>query len=353
MGNLFENEEIRYGNGYPSLVRFCAGNSRKPLVVFFPGWCHLGRISYGFPECKEEHFLAHWIVKRGYPFLATSYPINHPVYSNIYPEFTLTDWGEMTSQIVEEIISENNLIKEVIAIHWSASGQVIRSFNLACIAKGIKIRFGLGLEASPAMQVPYDRIKGLQKTDNNMVSLKKSHYPLFWQELEEQNSINGEVILNKKQFNEYFLGDVPIAVTGTDEFFERGKFINDAIRGLEDKSFFSFSEYPFVAVVSGNSHLSPYHPIVDKTTWSFLNTRKVYHDFVVNSQKNGSVLSQQRLKDLVMYTNSLSSRLTRVVSGNHFLFVGKMGARKVANTLEKFDSKIEDINKEIIGILYE
>lgn len=68
MKELYENEEIRLGKGYPSLVRFFNDNFEKPLVVFFPGWAHLGRISYGFPGSKEEHFLAKWITQNGYPF---------------------------------------------------------------------------------------------------------------------------------------------------------------------------------------------------------------------------------------------------------------------------------------------
>src|SRR3989304_1249466 len=105
---IYENEEIRIGNGFPSLVRFFQGNSTKPLVVFFPGWAHLGRISYGFPGCKKEHFLAHWLTEKGYPFLATSYPLDHAVYDRVYPEFTLTDWGKMAAEIVNQVIVEKS-----------------------------------------------------------------------------------------------------------------------------------------------------------------------------------------------------------------------------------------------------
>jgi hypothetical protein len=351
MGALFKNEEVRFGNGFPSLVRFFKGNPAKPLVVFFPGWSHLGRISYGFPGCKEEHFLAHWIVKKGYSFLATSYPIDHPVYSDVHPGFTLSDWGEMASQIVDQFISENRLKKEVIGINWSASGQVIRPFNVACIARGINVCFHLGIEATPAMQVPSDRVYGFKKTDNNMVSLKRSHYDLFWEELEEQSRRNGEEIINNKQYTDYILGDIPIAVTGTNEFFEDGRFTEDIKKGLEDKGFFSFTEYPLVAIISGDSSRSPYHPIVDKYTWGFINTRKIYHDFFVKSRKPGSEISEQKLKELVRYVNGVPNRLSKVISGNHFLFIGKKGTRNVANSLEKFECEVEKIKADISGIL--
>jgi len=86
MGAIFENEEIRLSNGFPSLLRFFKGDSQKPLVIFFPGWAHLGRISYGCPGCDERDFLAYWIVKKGYSFLATSYPIDHPLTQMFIPD---------------------------------------------------------------------------------------------------------------------------------------------------------------------------------------------------------------------------------------------------------------------------
>jgi len=205
MSALFEGEQIRSGNGYPSLIRFFEGDSDKPLVVFFPGWCHLGRISYGYPGCDESQFLAHWITKKGYSFLATSYPIDHQVYDRAYPEFTLTDWAEMVAQIVEEIISEHGLKKEIICINWSAAGQVIRPFNVAICKTGINLKFTLGAEASPGLQFPSDRRKGLRKTKKNLVSAKKFLYDFFWEEIEDQNSLNEQEIMDRMQFEKYFL----------------------------------------------------------------------------------------------------------------------------------------------------
>jgi hypothetical protein len=156
MGNLFDNEEIRYSGGYPSLVRFFEGDVSKPLVVFSPGWAHLGRISYGFPGSDEKNFLANWITKKGYPFLAVSYPIDHPVYDTVYPEFSLTDWGKMTAEIASVCISEYGLGNEIIGLSWSSAGQVIRPFNVACSSLGLEVFFHLGIEATPALTIPTD-----------------------------------------------------------------------------------------------------------------------------------------------------------------------------------------------------
>lgn len=351
MNALFEGEQIRFGSGYPSLIRFFEGEADKPLIVFFPGWSHLGRISYGFPECDESQFLAHWITKKGYSFIATSYPIDHPVYDKVYPGFTLTDWGEMVAQIVEEIISEYGLNQEIISINWSAAGQVIRPFNVAISKKGINLKFTLGTEASPGLQFPSDRTKGLRKTKKNLVSAKSFLYDFFWEEIEDQSSTNRQEIMDKKQYYKYFLGDIPIAITGANEFYTDGKFETNPLKAEKDKGFFSFAEYPMVASISGKSKIVPYHPIVDKYTWGFLMVRKIYHDIIVSSQSKGNVFTESTLRDLLKFIDNLPNRLSRRVPGNHFVLIGKKGARAIANSLEKFDSEIDKIKSDLSGIL--
>src|SRR3989304_2722742 len=249
---IYENEEIRIGNGFPSLVRFFQGNSTKPLVVFFPGWAHLGRISYDFPGCKKEHFLAHWLTQKGYPFLATSYPLDHAVYDRVYPEFTLTDWGEMAAEIVNLVIVENQLRKDVIGISWSAAGQVIRPFNVACKSLGINVLFHLGLETSPALLIPSDRIIGMKKTEKGTVSLKDSHYNLFWKEIEEQSQLNGEEVIPKENYLMDFLGDIPIALMETNECFENPLCVTKIVERFEKNPSERLQEGTRIANSSGD-----------------------------------------------------------------------------------------------------
>ena len=49
--------------------------------------------------------------------MSISYPLGHPVYDDVSPEFKLSDWGNMAAEITDQIISENKLGKEVIANH--------------------------------------------------------------------------------------------------------------------------------------------------------------------------------------------------------------------------------------------
>ncbi|MCI0454038.1 MAG: hypothetical protein L0Y68_03455 [Candidatus Dadabacteria bacterium] len=346
MKAIYENEEIRIGNGFPSLVRFFPGDPTKPLVVFVPGWAHLGRISYGFQGSNKEHFLAHWLKEMEYPFLATSYPIDHPVYDRVYAEFNLTSWGKMAAEIANQFILGDSLPKEVIGISWSAAGQMIKPFNTSCKELGLKVKFHLALEASPALIISSDRTIDMKKTKKYMVSLKDSHYDLFLKEIEEQSQLNGEELIPKENYLRDFLGDVPVALMGTNECFENGNFVTNVEKSMEDKNFFAFTDYPMIASISGDSKQAPYHPIIDKGTWGFLITRKVYHDCFARNQESLYQLPMGRFNELVQYVKNLPDRLHRTVSGNHFLFIGRYGAQKIGDYVRHFDKEIQEIEEE-------
>jgi hypothetical protein len=184
-----------------------------------------------------------------------------------------------------------------------------------------------------------------------MISLKESHYDLFWKEIEEEIGLNGEEIISEDDYMKYFVGDIPVGLMGTYEVFEDGKFKIDAEKSTEDKGFFNFGEYPLVAVISGDSALAPYHPIVDRCTWGFLVTRKIYHDYFFKRQAEGFRMSESKLKEFVGYISGLPDRLSENVPGYHFLFVGRKGAQKVSDLLEKFDREIVKIKWDISNIL--
>lgn len=61
---LYADEQIRYTNGYPAIIKFIEGDKDKPLVVFVPGSSHLARIAYGFSGSDPKDFLSFWIHKK-------------------------------------------------------------------------------------------------------------------------------------------------------------------------------------------------------------------------------------------------------------------------------------------------
>ena len=349
--NIFQGEELRFYNDYPFLCRFYIGEPGKPLVVFFPGWAHLARISYGIPGSDERDFLAHWILKKGYSFLAVSYPIRHPVFSDVYPGFGLTDWGDAVAAITSAYIEENGLNDDVISVHWSASGQVIRPFNVACGSIGINTRFALALEATPPIVISSDLTRGMKHTDKMLISLKYSHYTLFRDEILEQGDLNGKEIISQGEYVKHILGDIPVGIMGTTNVFTDGTIKEDIVKSFLDKNFFAFTDYPLTVIISGDSALSPYHSIVDRHTWSFINTRMLYHGHIARSLFQNKPLRKSDMRRLTKFVHSLPDRLNSVIPGNHFLFVGRKGARAVAAQLEMFDSEIVKIKTEMSGML--
>lgn len=184
-----------------------------------------------------------------------------------------------------------------------------------------------------------------------MISLEESHYELFWNELDEENRLNDEEIISKDDYLAYIVGDIPVGLMGTNEVFEKGRFKIDIERASRDKGFFNFSEYPLIAFISGDSALAPYHPIVDRTAWAFLIARKTYHDYYVKRQAEGFRISKSKLKRFITLIDELPGRLSGKVEGNHFLFVGRRGASRISELLEKFEREIEKIKEEISLIL--
>lgn len=139
--NLYPGEEIRMGDGYPALVKFVKGDPSKPTIVFVPGALSLARAAYGTPESNEQDFLAYWVNKKGYSFLAISYPLDNPVYENTFPDFSIQNWGKQDAEITKQLLEENDLNKNVILMGWSMGGMVPQSYNVAAKNLGINVEF--------------------------------------------------------------------------------------------------------------------------------------------------------------------------------------------------------------------
>jgi hypothetical protein len=102
--DLYPGEEMLATNGIETLNYFKAGAPDKPLMIFVPGGFHLARVAYGYPGGNERDFLAFWLGKRGYSFLGASYPTGNKVYSEVYPEFSIRDWGQQVATVAKHYV---------------------------------------------------------------------------------------------------------------------------------------------------------------------------------------------------------------------------------------------------------
>src|SRR5204862_1409349 len=117
--NLYDGEQLVEINKVETLFKFIKGSNKKPLIIFIPGAAHLARISYGFPQGKADDFLSYWLNKKGYNFLAISYPTDNQVYSKIYPSFNIRDWGNQAATVTKKIIDQYHLSNQVVVVGWS------------------------------------------------------------------------------------------------------------------------------------------------------------------------------------------------------------------------------------------
>src|SRR3990167_731286 len=134
---LYPGEKIKNTFGYPNLVKFINADKNKPLIIFIPGNSHLARISYGFPGCNQDDFLAYWFHKNGYPFLAISYPLGNSVFQKNYPSYSIDDWSKSIAEIARQTIEKNNLSKNIVVVAWSMGGELAQRINTHAKNKNI------------------------------------------------------------------------------------------------------------------------------------------------------------------------------------------------------------------------
>ena len=75
-----------------------------------------------YRKSDPKDFLAHWFKESGHPFLAVSYPIEHPVFEKVYPEFNNSDRAHQLIASARDILEQHNLGNKVILLLWSWAG---------------------------------------------------------------------------------------------------------------------------------------------------------------------------------------------------------------------------------------
>ena len=345
---LYPNEEILIGAGFPALTWFQKGvDPEKPLIVFIPGAAHLGRIAYGCPSCDEREFLAYWVLKRGFSFLAISYPLGHPVYDRVYPEFTIKDWGRQAAEITRIIINRQRLNNHVVAVGWSMAGKIAKPFNDAASELGIKVDFFVALAATPPLP---KLVPGLtertKRTPEGLANLA-DRYPWFVSSLKAQNDLNRKELIPLKTYREEFLGDFPINLLGTELRYRDGNFVSAIAESEQDMGSYEYARFPLTTVITNSSALDARHALTDESAWGMYTMQKIFQDYVASSGTVLESLEQQKWQCLRASLKALPARLTRTETGTHFFFVGAKGARATARDIETLSRQVRQIRKTI------
>ncbi|MCV0429948.1 MAG: alpha/beta fold hydrolase, partial [Roseibium sp.] len=342
--HMYPGETLAEAAGHQVLYAFEPGEAGKPLIVFVPGDAHLARIFYGYPGGKSEDFVAHWVKQAGYSFLAVSYPLANPVFSEVVPAYTIKDWGNQVAAVIASVTKKNQLSGPVIVAGWSMGGKIAASVGRAAKANGTDIAMFVAMSADPPVPgfLPPANVKSI-KLDENGYADRTPIYDWFLNAVTEQNTYNAHTIIPKNTYVEEFLGAVPIDLIDTGLVYENGELVSDIAKAIETSGAFSFSDYPFPVLVHDNSTSDFENVLLDASDWSFVRNRVLVERFM--GERKPTDLSAGEWQQLQLLVSASQQFFTEVVEGNHFFFIGEIGARKAMEKILTLHARVDSLPK--------
>lgn len=347
--DLYPGEEMLLTNGIETLAYFKAGDPEKPLVVFVPGGFHLARVAYGYPGGNERDFLAHWLTREGYSFLGASYPTGNKVYSNVYPAFSIRDWGKQVAATAKHYVDKYALSGEVIVLGWSAGGQIAQSVYEASQTEGLDMHLYVSLASTPPVPLLLAAPGAISKSKNGL-SAAPQFYDLFRKYVVAQDRLNGHEIMSWVTFESDVLGDIPVALNAImiASRYEDGDFVRDLDWALADTGALKVTDFPFVVTISGNRILDNDHALTDRGNWGLYQIQHLYRNLVLpvlSKSEKIDPLAWQKLMDSMNYATS--GALNARVPGNHFFWYGEVGARETVQQLDLLIMRAANLKADI------
>ncbi|MBB71160.1 MAG: hypothetical protein CMF50_02025 [Legionellales bacterium] len=334
--NLYPGETLQTINQTEVLTYFRPGDPEQPTIIFIPGNSHLARISYGFPDGKEDDFIAYWLHKQGYPFLAISYPLENPIFKKTYPDYTLQNWADSVIGATQKAIRENKLSNEIIVVGWSMAGELTPVLETKADEAGLELSLFIGL--SPAvplynLQPVGDFFEKLTPLSNGLANTMQ--FSDFFVEMKsQQEKQHGHTIIPDTVYTTQFIGNCPINIMGTSKRYSHQEFINNLADTLHDGHAEDITEYPHIAVIHGNPGSDLDYVQYSNYDWGSIILRK-YDSLCTSYEQNHNPL-----------TNPLSE-LIKTIDGNHMFFIGKENATTTAKTIDKLIKTNNDILNKI------
>ena len=352
-----EKLELVVGKGYQAqaLIYYRQGKKDKPLVVFIPGDANLARIAYGWPAGRKENFLAYWIHRLGYSFLAISYPIANPVFDHVYPGLSIANWADMNANIISTLREKKKITQPVVIMAWSMAGKVLVALSTSLHKKHIGILSAVSLSAT----VPFlNNIPGQSKTIKrgrynlaDRISIRKER---FTQSIRDQNSLNNQKVIPVNVYQSEFIGDPPVALIGTQYFYNKrtGRFYQDFAQVINNTRMFHYEDMPLVIIIRGDSQADPQHALIDQYTWGLYNEQSMYRKINRKLNKDFYKLSKRQWSSLQSLFSNMPQSLCYRIHGGHFFFVGEKGAHRTALSFEKGMDKIRIIKQKMDKLTY-
>jgi hypothetical protein len=351
--DLYTGEKIEKGAGFPAITYFAKGAEGAPLVVFIPGAHHMARVAYGGHKgARKEDFLAHWLNRKGYHFLAVSYPINIDKggLETNHPDFMIRDWGAQAAALARKKIDQHGLGNRMIVLGWSMAGKVAQSVHEAASKANLQLDFYVSLAATPAIPGMIALTREYPMLKSGYADRRKN-FKGWWKQVAVNNKRNGREIVPEEIFGNEYQGDIPINLQGYGQQFRNSAFTMDPMAVQADAKPFAFADFPLVAMIIPDGRGDRRHALVDQAAWTMYNANTVFKRYLSANKVNVKDLSDAQWHGLLHLTRTIDDRLSYTVNGNHFFFVGENGARATADAVELLEDRVHALKAEVSAIL--
>ena len=332
---MYPGEQIIEAAGFPALVRFETGAPSVPLVVFVTGGGVLARVAYGHPEGKPSDFLSYWITREGFPFLAISYPMGNPVFHGAYPDFSMTDWGEQSAEIVARHVKAHNLPSRVVVLGWSMAGRIAEPISASLRKRGIEVELFVAMAAATALPNLLPSLAHAKPQPSGLAGVAGGYTNALLLYLNQQNAEAGHTVIDPAIFPAQFMGDYPIRLAASALKLENGVFVPDPLGDQQGTGAWQYKSFPPLALMTHEAWADARHALIDRSTWGFYISQSLSETRVFARVKDFSKLAPTQWKQVNDLIHGAPERLTMVMPGNHMFFVGEPGAKATVEALKE------------------
>lgn len=352
---LYAGEQLDLVAGFPTLYTFFPADPRKPLIVFIPGNGHNARISYGGHQgYSQKDFLAYWLNRHGHGLLAISYPLESEpeIMPPTAPHFRIRDWGRQAAEVTQKVIERHKLCSQVVLAVWSMAGKIIIPYAVVAKSLGIDVTLFVSLAATPGIHGTRPPPQGIDNTAAGYATAP-SMFSSFLRQMEEQSkrSAKGESIIPDDIYIREYCGFAPVSLAAWKHRYDRDtqSFIQDDWTSTEDAAVDQVQHCPMIVALTGTSPLDARHVITDQATWSFMLTRKLMH--MIDARDPRKIAEIGNWDKLIDMVHSVPAHISYSIPGNHFFFLGEIGARKTAEVIVKHLEKAQRFRREFEELL--